>query len=74
MDGGHGTILVADDEDSVRWVLVKALEGAGHTVVQAAGGRAALSTLGEQTIDLAFIDLRMPDLDGLAVLTRAREA
>jgi two-component system nitrogen regulation response regulator GlnG len=74
MDGTHGTILVADDEDSVRWVLVKALEGAGHTVVQAAGGRAALAALTEQTIDLAFVDLRMPDLDGLAVLSRARDA
>ena len=36
-------ILVADDEESVRWVLVKALEGAGHTVVQASGGREALA-------------------------------
>jgi two-component system nitrogen regulation response regulator GlnG len=74
MEGLHGTILVADDEDSVRWVLVKALEGAGHTVVQAKGGRAALTTLTEQTVDLAFVDLRMPDLDGLSVLTQTREA
>jgi two-component system nitrogen regulation response regulator GlnG len=74
MDGLHGTILVADDEDSVRWVLVKALEGAGHRVVQADGGRAALATLTDQTVDLAFVDLRMPDLDGLSVLVQAREA
>jgi two-component system, NtrC family, nitrogen regulation response regulator GlnG len=70
----HGTILVADDEDSVRWVLVKALEGAGHTVVQASGGRGALTTLSESSVDLAFVDLRMPDLDGLSVLSQAREA
>ncbi len=74
MDGPHGTILVADDEDSVRWVLVKALEGAGHTVVEANGGGAALAKLAERTVDLAFVDLRMPDVDGLSVLTRAREA
>jgi two-component system nitrogen regulation response regulator GlnG len=74
MDGPHGTILVADDEDSVRWVLVKALEGAGHTVVQADGGRLAMTKLAEQSVDLAFIDLRMPDLDGLSVLTQSREA
>jgi two-component system nitrogen regulation response regulator GlnG len=74
MDAPHGTILVADDEDSVRWVLVKALEGAGHTVVQASGGQDALATLAAQPIDLAFVDLRMPDVDGLSVLTRAREA
>jgi two-component system, NtrC family, nitrogen regulation response regulator GlnG len=74
MDGLHGTILVADDEDSVRWVLVKALEGAGHRVVQVDGGRAALATLADQTVDLAFVDLRMLDLDGLSVLIQAREA
>jgi two-component system nitrogen regulation response regulator GlnG len=74
MDGLHGTILVADDEDSVRWVLVKALEGAGHRVVQVDGGRAALAALTDQTVDLAFVDLRMPDLDGLSVLIQAREA
>jgi two-component system nitrogen regulation response regulator GlnG len=74
MDGGRGTILVADDEDSVRWVLVKALEGAGHTVVQASGGRDALDRLREQPFDLAFVDLRMPDTDGLSVLGAAREA
>ncbi|MDX2167445.1 MAG: response regulator, partial [Deltaproteobacteria bacterium] len=74
MDGGRGTILVADDEDSVRWVLVKALEGAGHTVVQASGGRDALERLREQPFDLAFVDLRMPDTDGLSVLGAAREA
>ena len=73
-DGVHGTILVADDEDSVRWVLVKALEAAGHRVVQAAGGRAALTALTEQPLDVAFVDLRMPDVDGLAVLSQAREA
>ncbi|MGH7786292.1 MAG: sigma-54-dependent transcriptional regulator [Candidatus Binatia bacterium] len=73
MDNLHGTILVADDEDSVRWVLVKALEGAGHTVVEANGGRDALTCLREQTFDLAFVDLRMPDLDGLSVLAQTRE-
>ena len=74
MDAAHGKILVADDEDSVRWVLVKALEGAGHKVVEADGGRAALDRLGDSSVDVAFVDLRMPDLDGLSVLTQARAA
>src|SRR5262250_1441344 len=74
MDASRSTILVADDEDSVRWVLVKALEGAGHHVVEVTGGRAALTKLSEGAIDLAFVDLRMPDLDGLAVLSQARAA
>jgi len=74
MDAVQGTILVADDEDSVRWVLVKALEGAGHKVVQASGGREALDRLRDHAPDLAFVDLRMPDADGLSVLAAAREA
>ena len=69
-----GTILVADDEESVRFVLVKALESAGHTVLQASGGREALDRLRERPLDLAFVDLRMPDYDGLAVLAAARES
>jgi two-component system nitrogen regulation response regulator GlnG len=74
MDAPHGTILVADDEDSVRWVLVKALQSAGHNVVEARGGREALAQLTGQPLDLAFVDLRMPDTDGISVLTSAREA
>jgi two-component system nitrogen regulation response regulator GlnG len=69
-----GTILVADDEESVRFVLVKALESVGHTVLQASGGREALDRLRERPLDLAFVDLRMPDYDGLAVLAAARES
>jgi len=69
-----GAILVADDEDSVRFVLVKALESAGHSVTQARGGREALDHLRERPFDLAFVDLRMPDYDGLAVLASARES
>ncbi len=74
MDTVHGNILVADDEDSVRWVLAKALEEVGHTVVQVNGGREALRLLSEGGVDLAFLDIRMPDLDGLSVLASARES
>ena len=73
-DGPRGSVLVADDEDSVRFVLAKALENAGHTTTQATGGRDALSKLRGQPFDLAFVDLRMPDMDGLSVLAEAREA
>ncbi|MGD9763061.1 MAG: sigma-54-dependent transcriptional regulator [Candidatus Binatia bacterium] len=72
MNGPRGRILVADDEESVRWVQTKALEGGGHTVAQASNGREALEHLREHQPDLAFVDLRMPELDGLAVLDAAR--
>jgi two-component system nitrogen regulation response regulator GlnG len=73
MEPSRGTILVADDEQSIRWVLAKALEECGHAVLQASGGNEALERLGPG-VDLAFVDLRMPDLDGIEVLSRARQA
>jgi two-component system nitrogen regulation response regulator GlnG len=73
MEPSRATILVADDEESIRWVLLKALEESGYQVVQATCGTEALERLGEG-VDLAFVDLRMPDLDGIEVLSRARQA
>ncbi len=74
MDSDRRTILVADDEASIRWVLAKALEESGHTVVQAESGVEALNCLRTQRIDAAFIDLRMPGHTGIEVLTEARAA
>jgi len=69
-----GRILVADDEESIRWVLATALGGEGHTVEQVYDGEAALQRLTRDHFDLALIDIKMPGLDGLSVLTKAREA
>ncbi len=68
-----GKVLVADDENSVRWVLSRALEDAGHEVQQASTGSEALERLQSGGFDVAFVDLRMPELDGLGVLAAARE-
>src|SRR5438132_3407221 len=69
----HGTILIADDEESIRWVLERACAKDGHTVHAVASGRDALAALRERPYDVALIDIKMPDLSGLDVLTRARE-
>jgi two-component system nitrogen regulation response regulator GlnG len=69
-----GKILVADDEESIRWVLATALTGEGHTIEQAETGATALKRLGTDHFDLAFVDIKMPDLDGLSLLSQAREA
>src|SRR2546426_12515275 len=69
----HGTILVADDEESIRWVLERACAKDGHTVHAVASGREALVALRERAYDVALIDIKMPDVSGLDVLTRARE-
>ena len=68
-------VLVADDDAVARDLLVEVLEREGYRV-RAAGGGAEAIALGERELfDVALVDLRMPDADGLAVLERlvARE-
>jgi two-component system nitrogen regulation response regulator GlnG len=69
----NGTLLVADDEESIRWVLERALVQRGHRVVTVGNGAAALEALRAQDFDVALVDIRMPDLSGLDLLTKARE-
>ncbi len=69
-----GRILVADDEESIRWVLATTLTGEGHTVEQVDSGDAALHKLTGNHFDLALVDIKMPGLDGLELLSKLREA
>ena len=66
-------ILVADDEDSIRFVLREALEAEGHAVREVADGDAALEALAGGGFDLAFLDIRMPGQTGLELLERMQE-
>ncbi len=65
-------VLVADDETSIRFVLREALEEEGHEVVEAASGDAAWEFLAAGGFDIAFLDIRMPELTGLELLERLR--
>jgi two-component system nitrogen regulation response regulator GlnG len=66
-------ILVADDEDSLRWVLEKGLRQAGYDVVSVKDGAAAVHAVEDEAFDLVFVDVRMPGMDGLAALAKMRE-
>jgi len=69
----HGLrALVADDEDSIRFVLREALEGVGFEVRTVDNGEAALEALAAGSFDLAFLDIRMPGESGLDLLDRLR--
>ena len=65
-------ILIADDEDSLRWVLEKGLRQAGYEVSIAKDGEGALRTFEAEPCDLVLLDIRMPGVDGLTVLARLR--
>jgi two-component system nitrogen regulation response regulator GlnG len=66
-------ILVADDEESMRWVLSKALKRKGFSVDLAIDGRQALSMIQDSSYDLAILDIKMPGINGLDLLDKIRE-
>jgi DNA-binding NtrC family response regulator len=69
-------VLIVDDEPNVRLVLGTALASVGYEVVDAEDGRRALEQLtsGETSFDLALLDLQMPRMDGIELLSRLRDA
>ena len=67
------TILIVDDEPNIRSSLQLALEIEGFEVLTAASGLAGLKALREKTVDLALLDVRMPDISGLDLLRRLSE-
>ena len=66
------TILVVDDEASLRLTMTMLLRARGHRVCQADGVTAALSVLATERLDIVVTDLRMPDGAGLDVLRAAK--
>ncbi|GAC1321468.1 MAG: hypothetical protein NVSMB12_21650 [Acidimicrobiales bacterium] len=68
-----GDILVVDDDEVVRGLLVWLFEDAGYSVRQAANGREALYELIQEAPDCMVLDLMMPDVDGLTVLRRREQ-
>jgi DNA-binding NtrC family response regulator len=66
------SILLVDDEPSVRGVMADLLRDEGYRVATAADGAEAFALLDEQRFDLVVADVRMPKADGFAILTRLR--
>ena len=68
-----GRILIIDDEATLRHTLTRILQGVGHDVTTAASGQEGLSYLSQQPFDLVYLDIRMPDMNGLEVLKTIRQ-
>ena len=58
-------IVVAEDHEDIRYALTRSLENAGHRVVAAADGAAALAAVREHVPDLVVTDVDMPKMTGL---------
>lgn len=66
-------ILVVDDEEVVCRFLKRVLDSAGHLIQVAHGGQEAIDKLEDGSFDLVITDLKMPAVDGIAVLRKAKE-
>jgi len=68
----HETVLVIDDEQLIRRLIARRLTADGYTVLEAENGKLAVERAGNG-VDLAILDYRLPDLDGLTVLKQIRQ-
>ncbi|MEP7163731.1 MAG: sigma-54 dependent transcriptional regulator [Ferruginibacter sp.] len=66
-------ILIIDDEKAIRKTLSEILSFEGYKIDEAADGEEGLKRFGEKTFDLVLCDIKMPKLDGIEFLERARE-
>ena len=74
VNAAMASILLAEDDPSIRKFLVDALERAGHKVTAADSGVAALALLERTRPDLLVTDILMPGMDGVELARRARAA
>ena len=63
-----GHILIIDDEASLRQTLARILQRAGFEVTTSANGKEGLALLSQHAFDLVYLDIRMPDMNGLDAL------
>ena len=69
----RGSVLVVDDEESIRDSLRMILEYEGYRVDEASAGAEALARLADRRPDAVMLDIKMPEMDGLTVLGKLRE-
>ena len=63
-------LLVVDDEEAVRNLLQRILEGAGYQVTTAANGQEALYQVSLGEVEAVLLDIKMPEMSGIEVLSK----
>lgn len=66
-------ILIIDDDETIRKSITTVLEQKGYVVDTAESGQVAVTKSETETYDLALIDIRLPDMDGVQLLTAMKE-
>ncbi|HRO70391.1 MAG TPA: response regulator, partial [Chitinophagaceae bacterium] len=67
LNGNHATILVVDDDDSIRSLLQQELGDAGYLIEEASNGKEALARIRQHRPDLVILDVMMPEMNGFDV-------
>jgi K+-sensing histidine kinase KdpD/DNA-binding response OmpR family regulator len=67
VNGNNSTILIVDDDDSIRSLLQQELSDAGYLIEQAANGKEALESIRRNKPDLIILDVMMPEMNGFDV-------
>jgi DNA-binding NtrC family response regulator len=68
-----GKLLVIDDEEYIGWVIKKAFQATEDTVSVCLDGKSGLLEVQKQSFDLVFLDLRLPDIDGMELLLELKK-
>jgi len=66
------TVLVVDDDQDMCWVLEIALASLGCAVTTVSSAESAISSVAERAFPVAFVDARLPDMDGLRLIEELR--
>jgi DNA-binding NtrC family response regulator len=71
--GETARILIVDDDENIRKVLTTILEDEGYIIESVGTAKKAIAKTGKKFYNLALIDIRLPDMEGIELLTRMKD-
>jgi DNA-binding NtrC family response regulator len=71
--GESARILIVDDDENIRKVLTTILEDEGYIIESVDTGKKAIERTKRKAYNLALIDIRLPDMEGIELLTRMKD-